>query len=61
MVRISVRQAVRKLREAIRTELIDCHALTAHVDKPFALIQVCAALQYQEKQSSRGKVVLKLV
>jgi NADPH:quinone reductase-like Zn-dependent oxidoreductase len=41
-------------------ELVDQGALKVHVDKTFPLSQVSAALLYLEKQSPRGKVVLKI-
>jgi alcohol dehydrogenase len=41
-------------------ELVDQGALKVHVDKTFPLSQVSAALLYLQKQSPRGKVVLKI-
>jgi alcohol dehydrogenase len=40
--------------------LVDQGALKVHVDKTFPLSQVSAARLYLEKQSPRGKVVLKI-
>jgi NADPH:quinone reductase-like Zn-dependent oxidoreductase len=42
-------------------EMVDKGALKVHVDKTFPLEQAGAALDYMERESFRGKVVLKIV
>ena len=42
-------------------DLVDQGALYVHIDTTFPLERASAALQYLEKDSPRGKVVLKIV
>jgi NADPH:quinone reductase-like Zn-dependent oxidoreductase len=42
-------------------EMVDKGALKVHVDKTFPLEQAGAALDHLERESLRGKVVLKIV
>ena len=42
-------------------DLVDQGALCVHIDRTFPLERASAALQYVEKDSPRGKVVLKIV